>query len=84
MCSHRTSNLSVSFIGSLVRDRHGQFFAFFLCRSFYHLCDDAVELCAQDCGRFGESPSIFFIVLCDDIVRELFVRSGRDEVSRIE
>ena len=33
------------------------------------------ELCAQDCGGFGEGLPMFFVVLCDDVVRELCVRA---------
>ena len=32
------------------------------------------ELCAQDCGGFGEGLPMFFVVLCDDVVCELCAR----------
>ena len=41
------------------------------------------ESCPQGCGRFGEGLRMFLVVLCDDVVRQLFA-SGRAEVSRIE
>ena len=61
-------------LGGGLRSRHGQFSI---------LCDDVVELCAQGRGRFGKGSPMFFVVLCDDVVRKLFV-SGKDEVSLIE
>ena len=35
------------------------------------------------CERFREGSPVFFVVLCDDVVRELFA-SGGDEASRSE
>ena len=50
------------------------------------ICVVMLWSCARkvvNCERFGEGLPMFFVVLCDDVVRELFA-SGRDEVSRIE